>query len=261
MDRNIKIGGIVVLVAMLAMQAVTLLAVLPAPRAAQPSVRAAPLPTSALATNFNAINATQVDASILNADTGAITNLTGTTGTITNLTATTITTTNLISQSILFAGSNITITGPTPATSATPVVRVNNLGAANDILVLEKNGTPVAKVSNAGNVSAAQFAVAGTPVFWATPQTLFVAGAAKTFLECKLAASVIGTVIVTPVTTNATPVAAVASLGTAATGDSNLISASISGNAVTLGVWNSALTPAAATTAVPVSYCIYGTTP
>ena len=51
------------------------------------------------------------------------------------------------------ASGNAVITGPTAAATATPALYVNNLGAANDTLVLADASTPVAIVGNAGAVT------------------------------------------------------------------------------------------------------------
>jgi len=50
-------------------------------------------------------------------------------------------------------GNSMKITAPTAVASATPALRVNNLGAANDVLSIEKAGTPVFSVGNAGAIT------------------------------------------------------------------------------------------------------------
>ena len=42
------------------------------------------------------------------------------------------------------------VTGPTAATTATPVARINNAADTNDLLVIEKDATPVMIIGNAG---------------------------------------------------------------------------------------------------------------
>lgn len=61
----------------------------------------------------------------------------------------------------LSVAGQVVATGPTAAATATPAVLLNNTGAANNSLEVQKNATPVAYISNAGGVVAAFFTTAG----------------------------------------------------------------------------------------------------
>jgi hypothetical protein len=50
--------------------------------------------------------------------------------------------------------SSLRVTAPTAAATAVPAALINNLGAENDGLVVEKASTPVFKVGNGGSVTA-----------------------------------------------------------------------------------------------------------
>jgi hypothetical protein len=114
---------------------------------------------------------------------------------------------------------------------------------------------------NSITLNGANGAITTTGVVSIPGAKILNAAAVKTFYECNISAAVVGTAVVTPITTNATPVVVVASLGAALTGDGANSSTTLSGNSITLRVMNSALTPAANTTPMAVNYCIYGTTP
>ena len=75
MDKRLTIGLAVFAVFSLLIQATTMLAVIPAPKAATAPVTALPQArsTASTATNFNDLNANEVDAVTLNATTGNIT--------------------------------------------------------------------------------------------------------------------------------------------------------------------------------------------
>ena len=65
-----------------------------------------------------------------------------------------LTVTGVITASAVISNANgLLITAPTAVASATPALRVNSLGANNDLLVIEKNSTPVFKIGNSGAVT------------------------------------------------------------------------------------------------------------
>lgn len=60
---------------------------------------------------------------------------------------------DITAASVISNGTYILVTAPTAIASATPALRVNSLGANNDLLVVEKNSTPVFKIGNGGIVT------------------------------------------------------------------------------------------------------------
>lgn len=80
----------------------------------------------------------------------------------------------------------LVMTGPTAVATATPAAYINNLGAANDSLVVANEGTVVAAIGNAGALTADSAAIGGG--YGATGCTLSNAGA----LQCNGAATVDG---------------------------------------------------------------------
>lgn len=148
---------------------------------------------------------------------------------------------------------------PTVNATGTPAVVINNK-SLSDNLMISAVGTPVVVVNNAGNVSAAGFSVGGTPIAWATPQTKFLNNETTgQYIKCVDEAAVTGTITATPVA-GATPVGQPwVSLGTAPTGDAATAYGSYSAGTFTIGVMNTALTPAPNTTPAAVKWCYFYT--
>ena len=147
------------------------------------------------------------------------------------------------------ANSNyFSVSAPTAVASATPAVRINSLGANNDLLVVEKNSTPVFKVGNSGALT-----ISGA---------VSVSGAINGVKCVNGTQNVIGSATAIPATLTAagiaTPSFVQASLGTDATGDGVYVTNTRGSGVVTFKIWNSALTPAAATTVVAVDYTVCG---
>lgn len=136
--------------------------------------------------------------------------------------------------------NTLVVIGPTAAASATPAQIVNNLGAANDILVLADSGTPVFKVGNGGTVTGnvLRYGSAGQAIICGST-TITGTGALPHAL--------------------ATPQFVQVSLAQDVTGDCARPSYTNAGATVTAKCWNSALTPAPATTPVAVDWCVIGT--
>lgn len=138
------------------------------------------------------------------------------------------------------ASGGLVVVGPTAAATATPAQIINNLGAANDILVLADSGTPVFKIGNSGDVtgkvlsygSAGQAIICGSTTITGTgalPHAL----ATPQFVQVSLAEDV--------------------------TADCARLSFTNAAATVTAKCWNSAETPGPATTPVAVDWCVIGT--
>jgi len=141
-----------------------------------------------------------------------------------------------------FANSNyLSVSAPTAIASATPAIRINNLGAGNDAVSVEKASTPVFKIGNSGAVT----------------------GKVLQYNAASGQAQICGTTTITGTGTLAhglaTPSYVQVSLGQDATGDGATLSFTNASKTVTAKVWNTALTPAAATTPVAVDWCVIGT--
>lgn len=170
----------------------------------------------------------------------------------------------LRSAGLITANGGVAVAGPTAAATATPALRINNLGVANDILVLAKNGTPVVKVSNAGAITSGGTAVAlqggafdGSSVKVAgTPVVVQVGAlAAGNAMICG-STTITGTG--TLPTGLATPQYVQLSLAQDVTGDCARLSYTAAVATVTAKCWNAAATPAAAATAAVVNWCAVG---
>jgi hypothetical protein len=140
----------------------------------------------------------------------------------------------------LAANGGAVVAGPTADATATPAMLVNNLGAANDNLVVAKAGTPVFKVSNAGVVT-------GNVLQYGSSGQKIVCGSTNITGTGTIAHGL------------ATPVYVMASLAGDVTGDAARVSTTNAVATVTVKVWNSALTPAPNTTPVAVNWCVVGT--
>lgn len=140
----------------------------------------------------------------------------------------------------LAANGGAVVKGPTAAATATPALLINNLGVANDALVVAKAGTPVFKVSNAGLVTGnvLQYGSSGQKVVCNT-STITGTGTLAHGL--------------------ATPSVVMVSLAGDANGDHARVSSTNASATVTVKTWSSALTPAPATTPVAVDWCVIGT--
>ena len=124
------------------------------------------------------------------------------------------------------AFSNVfSITAPTTVVTTTPALSVNNLGAANDALVLAKAGTPVFKVGNSGSV---------------TGYVLQYGSTGKKGVCSSTTITGTGTIA----HGLATPSVALASLAGDVTGNGARVSTTNAAGTVTVKIWNSALTPA-----------------
>ncbi|MGB8648867.1 MAG: hypothetical protein WCF84_26760 [Anaerolineae bacterium] len=137
--------------------------------------------------------------------------------------------------------------------TATPVLIVNSAGTSN-LISARANDTPVFTVGSGGAIGGASLTLAGTPVAWATPQTLFFGAAtANQYVQCGNT-NVTASATFTPIA-GATPVGnPLASMGTV-TGDAARVAGAYSAGTFTLSVYNTALTPAANTTPVAVEWC------
>lgn len=60
---------------------------------------------------------------------------------------------NITAASVISNSTFLSVAAPTAVTSATPAMRVNSLGANNDLLVVEKASTPVFKIGNGGIIT------------------------------------------------------------------------------------------------------------
>lgn len=134
----------------------------------------------------------------------------------------------------------VKITAPTAVATATPAMILNNLGVGNNILEVQDSGTPVFKISNAGVVTGnvLQYAASGQRIVCGET-SITGSGAIPHGL--------------------ATPVYVMANMAADVAGDHVRLSTTNASATVTVKVWNSALTPAPATTAVPVDWCVVGT--
>lgn len=123
--------------------------------------------------------------------------------------------------------------------TATPILRADQQGTGK-ILELLDNGTPVFSVNNGG-------AAVGLVLQYGSSGKKLVCGSQ----------TITGTGTVSHGL--ATPEAVICGMGANVTGDGSTCSSTNSAAVVTLKVWNSAATPAAATTPIAVDYCIVGT--
>lgn len=140
---------------------------------------------------------------------------------------------------LTFANS-LVVAGETPQLTATPVVRFNGFGAANDLLVVERRSTPVFKIGNAGAV---------------TGYVLRYGAASGQALICG-STSITGTGTLPHAL--ATPSFVQLTLAQDVTGDCAHLSYTNASAVVTAKCWNSAATPAAATTPAAVNWCVIG---
>lgn len=135
----------------------------------------------------------------------------------------------------------VNVSAPTAIASATPAARINNLGAGNDALTIEKASTPVLKVGNSGALT----------------------GKVLQYNAASGQAQVCGTTNITSTTTIAhglaTPSYVNVTMAQDSTGDGARVTYTNSAAVVTLKGWNSALTPAPNTTPIAVSWCVIGT--
>lgn len=138
------------------------------------------------------------------------------------------------------ANGNIAVTVPTAVASATPAARINNIGAANDSLVIEKNATPVFKIGNGGVVT-------GFVLSNGTSGQKIVCGSQNITGTATIAHGL------------ATPSYVQVSIAGDLTGDAAIASFTNASAVVTGKVWGSALTPAPNTTPVAVQWCVIGT--
>lgn len=157
--------------------------------------------------------------------------------------------TGALTQSGGQSNSNyFSVSAPTAVASATPAVRINSLGANNDLLVVEKNSTPVFKVGNSGALT-----ISGA---------MSVSGAINGVKCVNGSQSITGAGTAIPATLTAagisTPSFVQVTLLTDPNGDVSNVSSTNAAGVVTLKVWNSALTPVASSGAATVNYNICG---
>ena len=134
--------------------------------------------------------------------------------------------------------------------------------AAVTPVVIKQANTPVASFGSSGQAVAAPLSVqaAGTPVMavGTTGKVTANYGAAGQQILCGQS-TVTGTLAITSsVTGIATPQYVMHGLAQDVTGNGARTGAVNAGGVITLSVWTAAATPAAATTAVPVSWCVVG---
>jgi hypothetical protein len=146
----------------------------------------------------------------------------------------------ITADGLVTASGGVAVSVPTAAATATPAMLINNIGATNDGLVVAKNGTPVFKVSNAG-------AVTGNLLRYASSGQQIICGSTTITGTGSLPHAL------------ATPQFVQLSLAEDVTGDCARLSYTNASATVTAKCWNSALTPAAATTPVAVNWCVIGT--
>jgi hypothetical protein len=131
---------------------------------------------------------------------------------------------------------------PTPATTATPALLINNSSVGSDSLVVNNwvtAATPVFKVGKTGTVNGyvLQYGSTGQKVV-CNETTITGTGTLATGL--------------------ATPSVVTLGMGADANYDHNRLSFTNAAATVTVKIWNGAATPAAAATGVPVDWCAVG---
>ena len=157
------------------------------------------------------------------------------------VTANQLTVGTLVSQTVGYdTQGTFAVTAPTSVASATPAARVNSLGANNDLLVVEKASTPVFKVGNSG-------AITGNVLQYGSTGQKVVCGSTVITGTGAIAHGL------------ATPSYVTYAMAQDATGDGARLSHTNITATVTLKAWNTALTPAPATTPVTTNWCVVGT--
>lgn len=152
------------------------------------------------------------------------------------------------------------IVAPTAVGTATPALAVQSLGVNGLQVWKNASGTVVASMSNAGALAPGSVSIAGTPVFWATPQPTATPAIQSQATPARWICNTInvtGSATMTPQAIT-TPNAVVASLAQDATGDAARVTAAQSAGVITIKVWNTALTPAPNSTPAAVYFCVSG---
>lgn len=148
------------------------------------------------------------------------------------------------------------ISAPTAVASATPVLRLNSLGANNDLFDVEKASTPVFKIGNGGNVTlTGNLSVSGSLSQGASTQKCV--GGQQSF---------IGSATVIPATLTAagitTPFPAVMTINQGPNNNNGLLASTSSSGVVSMNAYQAilgaTLTPVAATTTTAVTYYVCG---
>jgi len=135
--------------------------------------------------------------------------------------------------------TQVDIAAPTYQVTDEPALIVDTAGLGS-ILEVRDAATPVFVIEDGGDItgSVLRYATAGTQIVCSSQTVTDTASAVHGLT---------------------TPLYAIASLGEAATGDAQSVTAAISGTTVTLNVYQSALTPTANSAGAVVEWCVIGT--